>query len=164
MTNDNYIRHFKVLGKLAKLYDIAAADESDLETLLSTFVDQYATGTVASLPAILIFPNHTVAWSQAISAGATALQTVAKNAASAYLIDDDFTGDLTTTPAATTAAAVLTALATEMGAGVDNKTLTTKSSTGLVNFFDAILGSSGSWNTSGTPTYADGTYVVSTVV
>lgn len=166
MTDANYIRHFKVLGKLAKLYDTAAADSTTLETLLTTFVDQYATGTIASFPAVQLFPRYTTQWISAITAGPTALQSVAKNAAAAYLTSTDFTNDLTTEPTANTALAVLVALATEMGAGVDNKTLTTKASTGLVNFFDAIRGTAGSWNTAadGSADYKDSVYVVSTVV
>ena len=66
--------------------------------------------------------------------------------------------------------AVLTALATEMGAAVDNKTLTTKDTTGLVNFFDAILAANGAvagtWNTEADATadYQDSVYVVAAVV
>jgi hypothetical protein len=166
MTNNNYIRHFSVLGKLAKLYDLAIDGGGDFEDLLAAFVDQYADGTVLTLPAVKLFPTYQAQIVGAIANGTDALESIAKSAAMAYLIDPTFTGGLTTTPAAATASAVLAALQTEMGAGVDNKTLTTKASTGLVNFFDAILGSPGTWNTEADETadYKDSVYCVIPVV
>lgn len=166
MTDANYIRHFKVLGKLAKLYDDAGANDTAMRTLLATFVDQYAEGTSASLSAINIFPTYTRQWANAIGSSPASLQAIAVAAAGAYLISADFTADLTTTPSATTPAAVLIALATDMGAGVDDKTLSTEATSGLVNFFDAVQGAEGTWNTEddATADYKDSVYVVSAVV
>lgn len=166
MTGGNYARHFKVLGKLAKLYDVAAADESTLETLLSTFADQVATGGVASLPAVLQMGTYISRWNSAIDAGATALQRVAQDAAKAYLRSDDFIGDLTTVPDTNSIEDVLAALQTEIGAGVDNVTLGTLAATGLVHFFDSMLAAAGTWNTEADATadYRDAIYVVSAVV
>lgn len=166
MTNGNYIRHFKVLGKLCKLYDDANANSTAEGELLATFADQYSDGTEASLAAISLFPAYTSQWASSINNGASNLANIAINAAAAYLVNATFTDDLTTTPTTGTAAASLVALATDMGAGVDNKTLGTKTTSGLVNFFDAIAGESGTWNTESDATadYRDAVYVVSTVV
>lgn len=166
MLDANYARHFKVLGKLAKLYDLAAAQVTADNALLAAFVDQYADGTPASLPAVALFPAYTSQISNSISNGSANLKAVALSAAGAYLVNTTFTADLSTPIVGNTAAASLTALATEMSEGEDDKTLTTLASTGLVNFFDAIAGSAGSWNTEADATadYKDSVYVVSSVV
>lgn len=166
MDNANYIRHFKVLGKLCKLYDLASTQSSAQNSLLAAFVDQYADGTDASLPAVLLFPSYTSAWASAISGGPNAMKSLSLSAATQYLVGANFTDDLTTAPAGTSVSAVLAALQTEMGAGEDDKTLATKASSGLVNFFDTILGSSGTWNTEtdASADYKDSVYVVSAVV
>ena len=164
MLDANYLRHLKVLGKWAKLFDVAAADVTTLDTLLSTTVDQYATGTTDSLPAILLFPTFTNRFSSAIGQGATALQQVAKDAAKAYLISADFREDFVTSTPATpsSVASVLTALAAEMT--TDGKTFTTKTTTGFCLFFDSITETTTAFPQSGAPTYADSVYVVSTIV
>jgi hypothetical protein len=170
MLDANYIRHFKVLGKLCKLYDDATADVEPQQELLAAFVDQYADGVVDSLAAIRIFPQFTDRWSNAIANGPVGLQTIAQQAAIAYFQDPNFQGDLTTTPDSNSITDILTALQTEMGAGVDDKTLSTKDDTGLVNFFDSILESAGSpdgtWNTEADATadYKDSVYVVAAVI
>jgi hypothetical protein len=165
MTGANYIRNLKALGKLCFLYDNATAAALAQQTLRATTADQVADGTVTTLPAVDLFAQYDTQWKQGITAGATALQAVAIAFASSYLIDPTFTAGLTTTPTATTPVAVLTAFATEM-TSVDNKTLTTLAATGLVNFFDIIMGSAGSWNTAadGSADYKDSVYVVSAVV
>ncbi|HEY3320880.1 MAG TPA: hypothetical protein VGP72_10485 [Planctomycetota bacterium] len=164
MDNANHIRHLKVVGKLAKAYDNATADATAQEALLAAFVDQYADGTPASLAAIRLMPTYTSSWSGAIGSGSTAIQTMAVNACKAYLTDPNFTGDLTTVPAGNSAAAVLTAWAADTVA--DSKTLTTKGSSGIVNFLDAVAGASQTWNTAsdGSATYKDSVYCVATVV
>ena len=136
MTDANYIRHFKVLGKLAKIYDDAGADVSALNTLVAT------------------------------TSGPTALQSLAVSIGGQYLSLNLFYASLTTVPTSTTAVAALVALQAEMAAGVDNKTLSTETTSGLVNFFDAILGSEGTWNTAADASadYKDSVYVVSAVV
>ena len=164
MTGANFIRHFKVLGKLCKLYDDAAASESALETLLATTADQVATGTTAGATAVRIFARYYTQYENAIANGPEAMQALAISIATAYMTSDDFCNDLTTTPASRSIANVIAALETEMGAGVSNKTLSTETTSGLVNFFDTLKGSEGTWNTAGSPDYPDSTYVVSAVV
>jgi len=166
MTDANYQRHLKVLGKLARLFDTAGADDTAMKALLATFVDQYATGGAASLPAIEVFPTFTARWAAAITAGAAALKKVAQDAATAYLRSDDFVNDMTVAPSNNTVAAVLAALQTQMNAANDNKKFTTKSSTGLVNFFDSLLAAPGTWNTiaDASADYKDSVYVVDAIV
>jgi hypothetical protein len=164
MLDANYIKHFKALGKMCKMYDDAVADETAAKTLRATMYDQIADGTDASAWAVDIISSYRSRINNAISNGPTQIQGVMISLASAYLVNDGFVDDLTTQPASRTAANVLAALQTEMGAGVDDKTLKTKSSTGLVNFFDAILGEAGVWNTDNAPDYDDSVYVVSAVI
>ncbi|HEY3325132.1 MAG TPA: hypothetical protein VGP72_32055 [Planctomycetota bacterium] len=166
MDNANYIRHLKVLGKLADLFDKAVAAETDLTDLLEVFVEQYATGT-GSLSDVKKMPVYTNQWAGAITNGPTALRKVAIDAATAHLLDANFQDDLTTKPTNTSSvASVIAAFAIDMSGAKDNVTLTTKSAAGLVNFFDAIAGSSGTWNTAadGSATYKDSVYVVDTLV
>ena len=165
MTSGNYVRHFKVLGKLAKLFDIASAQTPDLNTLMARLYDQVATGETASLPGVLLLAQYVNSFQSAIARGPESLAALAKAMAEAYLISNDFVNDLTTTPTSRTGAAVLTALQTEMAAGLNNKTLTTLAATGLVNFFNQFSPTS-SWNTAADASadYKDSVYVVSTIV
>jgi hypothetical protein len=166
MTNGNYVRHLSVLGKLANLYDLAGADAPAINAGLAGMLDQVADGQTDSVAIALAFAQWGSQVSSAVTNGPTAVQTAMLNAARYYLTQSYFYSDLTTVPTATTPLAVLTALATEMGAGVDNKTLTTKASTGLVNFFDVIRGTNGTWNTAadGSADYKDSVYCVSAPV
>jgi hypothetical protein len=170
MLDANYQRHLKVLGKLCKLYDDAGADVPEQNALLAAFVDQYADGLTDSLAAIRIFPTFTSQWLSAIQGGPVAFQSIAIQGATAYFIDPNFTNDLTTVPASNSIVDVLTALQTEMSAGHDNKKLTTKTTTGLVNLFDHILENVGSpdgtWNTAADASadYKDSVYVVAGVI
>jgi hypothetical protein len=164
MTDANYQRFFKVLGKLAYLYDTATAENTALATLLATTADQVATGLSVDNPAVLMLAQNLGALSVALVNGPQAIQSQAIAIASAYLELPLFKAALTTVPTANTAAAILIALATEMTSVSTTKTLTTKSATGLVNFFDTIAGSSGSWNTAAPGDYPDATYCVSAIV
>lgn len=166
MTGANYQKHFKVIGKLAKLYDDAGADNTALLALFATTYDQVATGLAADLDALEILNQYTSRYRNAISNGAQALQTLAKNIATAYLQSDYFVDDLTTEPASRSIAVVVAALATDMSAAVDNVTLGTETTTGLVNFLDEVAGAEQTWNTEADATadYRDAIYVVSAVV
>jgi len=164
MTDANYIRHLKVLGKYCKIYDDADADATAQGVLIATTSDQIATGLAIDTPAVAMHGPYISSLTAAVSSGPTALKALAVQLAGQYLSLNLFYTSLTTVPTSTTAVAALVALQTEMGAGVDNKTLTTEGSTGLVNFFDTILGSEGTWNTAGPGDYPDATYVVSAVV
>lgn len=167
MLDANYVKHFKVLGKLCRLWDDASADESAMKLLIARTFDQVATGELPSYDPLLIVNSYTAALNSAVNNGAAALKTIAENVAATYLTSAVFRDDLTTTPGSPgSAKSVLEALQTDMGAGVDNKTLTDVASTGFVNFFDTVWDPSGSWNTEpdGTADYPDSTYVVITIV
>jgi len=64
MTNANYGKHLKNIGKLCYLYDQAAASTTAMNTLRATALDQAATGLSADL--ISRYQPH---WESAISAG-----------------------------------------------------------------------------------------------
>jgi hypothetical protein len=163
MTDANYIRHLKVLGKYCKLYDNATADITAQNLLLSTTCDQVATGLSVDLPAVLLQAGISQQWSGNIVNGATALQSTAINAASQYLTLALFRDSMTTVPASVTAAAVITAFVTELGE-TTTAWLSTETTSGLANFFDVISGAEQTWPGSGTNQYLDATYVVSTIV
>ena len=162
----NYEEHLKVFGKLALLNDDASADAAAMKLLISRLIDQYADGEVATWPTLQLLNPYTPSLYTAVNNGAEALKTLAQNMAAAYLTSAIFRDDLTTTPEnISSATSVLEALQTEMGAGVDNVTFTTKSSTGIVNFFD-LFEPTGAWNTAADETadYKDSVYVVLTDV
>ncbi len=167
MTDANYQKHLKVLGKLCKLWDDAGSDEDTQKELIARMFDQAATGELPSYPALLILNPYTAALDRSIVSGVVAQQATAKSMAEAYLKSSTFTDDLTTSvTGGVTGTTVLNALQTEMGAGEDNKTLTTSAATGFVNFFDTNWSPTGSWNTEADATadYKDSVYVVSTIV
>jgi len=164
MTDANYQRHLKALGKLCALFDAATASTAAANTLLATTADQFATGLVVDNPAVELLAQNLNSLQAAINSGPVAIQTQCVNIAASYLGLPLFISGLTTVPATSSAAAVLTALAAEMT--TDTKTLTTKSGTGLINFFDTIAGTAGAWNSAAdnVADYKDSIYVVSAVV
>lgn len=165
MDNADYDRHFKVLGKLCKFYDEASSQITEQTLRLARTEDQVATGASSSLPGVEVLNNHYNSLKSSITSGATAQQAAALAAATSYLKMTDFTDDLTTTP--TTLSSVndiLTALATDMAVGVDDKTLSVETTTGLINFFDILAGEELVWNDATAPDYDDDVYVVDTIV
>ena len=165
MLDANYIRHFKVIGKLCKMFDEAVSEETAQTLRLARLEDQTATGESASLPGVEVINAHYNALKAAITSGPTAMQSATVAAATSYFTGSDFRGDLVTeTPTNPSSVnAVLTAFAAEM---VDDpKTLTTESTTGLINFFDVIAAEELTWNDeSADPDYPDSTYVVDAIV
>lgn len=160
-----YEFHFKRLGKLAFMYQTALANDTSMTALLAVTLEEFADGLPDCIPSELTIEPYVVQMGANLTN--PALAAVAKNCGAAYLIADDFTKDLTTTIATPkNVATVLNALATEMSAGVDNKTLTTLAATGLVAFFNAYLPSPGTWNSASdaTANYKDSVYVTSTFV
>jgi len=167
MLDANYIEHCKVLGKICRLWDDGGLSLDDLKLLACRLWDQIATGESPSYDACLALNPFTAELNGAMQIGQTDVQRTAKRLAEAYLTDSVFYGDLTTTPGdPTSARSVLEALQTEMGAGEDDKTFTTKAATGLVYFFDTNWAPTGAWNTEADETadYKDSVYVVTTIV
>ncbi|MBI4719473.1 MAG: hypothetical protein HY763_16885 [Planctomycetes bacterium] len=142
MTPTNYDKHFKVLGKLCRIYDTGGPDTTAMQALVSTLYDQVATGTQASYNAVILLSQYAVGFAASIAKSGDGIKTDAVNAAKRYLIDALFLNDLTTVPAnPSDVPAVLAALRTEMGAG-------------------------GTWNTAADASadYKDSVYVVDAVV
>lgn len=161
MIAGNYQKHLKVLGKCAYLYDNATSQGDNEDDFISVFMQQVAAQQSSVINAA--FNTSFGALLRSVNVGARSQVTLARAMTEAYLAQSTISTDMTTTPSSSAAIDVLEALQTEMAAGQDNKTLTTAGSTGLVNFFDT-WSPTGSWNTSGTPDYADSTYVVNTYV
>lgn len=161
----NYQRHFKVLGKLAYLYDIAGSATSAENTVLATTADQIATGNPIDNPSVILFSSFTNSIQSAINSGPTVLQNLAKQIAGLYVQQSLFTSGLTTVPANNSPATILAALATEM-TSVDSKTLTTLASTGLCNFLDQVAIATVAWNQAADASadYKDSVFCVSAVV
>jgi hypothetical protein len=163
MLDAGYAKHFAAIGKLVYLWDTAGAQVATLETGAARFFDQIATGESASWPASKFFNPYTQSIADAIASGPVALQDRIKSLVGYYLTSPIFLADLETTPVnATQAKSVLEALIAEMAD--DSKTFTTAASTGFVHFFETLWSPAGSFGQSGTPTYADSTYCVATIV
>ena len=166
MEDANYQEHCKVLGKLCYLYDQAAAEEAATRLVISVFVDQYAAGDEPTYETVVLLCPFIAGLDSAVDNGAEVIQSRARTIATAYLTSSIFYGDLTTTPAnLNSAASVLTALQTEMGAGEDDKTFGTLAGTGFVHFFN-LWSPTGAWNTEADATadYRDAIFVVGTIV
>ncbi len=161
MDSANYVKHLKVLGKLCYIWDNSDPALTTQQTNISRLMDQTATGEAASLAATLLIGAFMPRLNDAITIGST-LRTAIEDATATYLTNALFTDDLTTDPTAGTAKAVLEAWITDFG--LDSKTLTTATTDGLVHFFEAVWSPTGSFPQSGSPTYADGTYVVQAIV
>lgn len=170
MTNGNYDRFCEILGKLCYVFDnsaalVAAQQLTQYRTLeQATQADQ----ETADLPEVLILANYQASWSSAIQSGPVQLQNLMKTIATKMLTSDDFIAALTTVPASSSINNVLNAWATDMGAGIDNKTFTNVASTGLVNFFNQLLtgGASVTWHTAvdASASFKDSVFVVNTII
>lgn len=160
MTNGDYARHLKFLGKLCYGFDNSAASISALTTLQATIMDQVADAALTSLPEVRLLCDYMGVWTSKLSSADGIRQTML-DIATALLTSADFISGLTTTPATHDIQDVLDAWKADFTA--NSKTLTTAGSTGLINFLDQ-LGDVSAWPSSGSPSYADGTYVVSAVV
>ena len=73
----NYVRHFKVLGKLCKFYDEASTEETAQLLRLARTEDQVATGESASLPGVEVLNTHYSSLKNSITTGVTAQKAAA---------------------------------------------------------------------------------------
>ncbi len=160
MTDADYLRHLKFLGKLCYGFDNSASSISALTTLQATTMDQVADAALSSLPEVRLLCDYMGIWTSKLSS-ADGIRQMMLDIAEALLTSADFIASLTNQPATNTIQAVLDAWKADFTA--NTKTLTTAGSTGLIHFLDQ-LGDVAAWPSSGSPTYADGTYVVSAVV
>lgn len=163
MTDPNYIKLFTILGKWCYAYDLCVAEATNLDTIIATIQDQIATGDPDENPVIDTFRQRIVQLENARDASGA---SVCQAAAFDFIRSPYFTSKMTVTPASTGIEDVLAAFQTQMGAGEDDKTLTTLHSTGLVNFFNSLLAAPGTWNTAadGSADYKDSVYVVEAVL
>ncbi len=161
MLDANYQRHLKIIGKNAYLYDYAGLAVASLKLLRATTYDQVADGTDESAPGVDVLSQYRSRWNSVVDGGPVAQRALALAIATTYMTGTDFTDDLTTQPTSRSIANVIAALETEMSAGVDNKTLGDVGAVGLAHFFNALKGSSGTWNTEddSTADYRDAVYV-----
>lgn len=164
MLDANYEKHLKVLGKLCYAYDQAVADLAGQELTAERFFDQVATGASGSWQNLLLASGFAPAWAAAMTNGSEAIKTLMSRLAGYYLTSAEFRDDFVVEAPAdpTSAQSVLVALIAELDA--DSKTLTTAAATGLVHFFETEWAPTGDFLQSESPSYADATYVVQTVV
>ena len=162
MTDGNYLILVKNVGKLAYIYDQAGSSQSAILTTLAAAWKQMALGTVASWQDILAYSTYASALNASLVNGN--LQAAIVNLAKQYLIDADVLSYFVHNPLAAGAsvAQVVAALVSEMT--TDSKTFTTDSSAGLVNFLEQVDAGASALPQSGSPTYADATYEVNTIL
>ena len=163
MTGGNYQLLFKVLGKLAKMYDAAGAGGIGTP-LAAVTVDQVADQDVWELDKIMSSFNQ--ALDGAINSAANAAaqqQALVLRIAGAYLLSETVNGYFTTPPDAATAALVVAALAAEMT--TNTVTVTTRAATGIANLLHVInAAASIPQAADASATYKDSVYCVSTLV
>ena len=170
MTNDNYIRHLKVLGKLVFVYDEASAQVDEHRDYLAVTCDQIATGLAIDNDALTALAANLPSWNLAISSGPESLKVRMTTLLEAYIKTAMFCDTIveTTVNANQSATVILQALAVEMD--TDTKTLTEQSylDHGLAAFFESEYASQTTWETpfpiDSPGSYPDETYVVGTIV
>ncbi len=160
MTDADYLRHIKFLGKLCYGFDNSAASISALTTLQATTMDQVADAALSSLPEVRLLCDYMGIWTSKLSS-ADGIRQMMLDIATALLTSADFIASLATAPATNTIQAVLDAWKADFT--LNSKTLTTAGSTGLIHFLGQ-LGSVSAWPSASPGTHPDATYVVSAVV
>lgn len=168
MTDANYQKHFKVIGKLALLYDYVGEVEATLEGYVAALYDQLWTGAQASYDAGVLLSGSAEALARTVvqaAGGTTSRKSQLAAMLRAYMTSAAFRDDVTIAPTdINDAADVAEALQFEMED--DAKTLGTEGSTGMVNFMETacvpVNGPSVGWTTESDATadYKDATYVV----
>ena len=169
MTDAKWQKHMKALGKLVRLWDLAAAQVSALKYTASAFVDQIATAAAdtdgTSWPVINAMSPYVGSLNSAFAAGPSAIQSVAAAMAQAY-ITNFVPADMTTQPSvAGSITSIITAMITEATSVSNTQTFTASGSTGFLHFIATVFaGYTGSFPTSGSPSLPDATYCVDAVV
>ena len=169
-------RHFCVLGKLCHLYDIASADESAMKLKTSKMWDQIADGAAGTYEVMDKLAPSQESLDAAILdtvEAATKIKTVAVNLAAKYLTSDACAGSLEWGVGEPQGpedpndpASVLICLKAVLDQAA--ATLTTESSTGLINFFESnwTIPAEPAWPQAAdeSATWKDSVYVVEDVV
>jgi hypothetical protein len=172
MTSGDYQATWKDLGKLADLLNaintaatatVAAATSAI--TKLPNIVLQAAKNadeTINAKYTSTITPNLAGALQNVSTSTFSGPLSQVINEAGLYLTSSTVIARFVHSTPAANLPAVLASLAAEMA--TDVVTLTTDAGAGLVNLLKTIGGSAQTWPQSGSPTYADGTYVTNTVL
>lgn len=162
MQDADYLRHLKALGKLVYGYDQAAANAATHRDIVAKTFDQVATGDADDNEALTIVAGQLSTWLSAIANGPAAIQALMKTLVEQYVRSTLFLDSFETGAplASMTTAAILTLFAAEMTE--DSKTFDTDGADGFANFFKTEYDVT--CPTAGSPTYADATYVVGTIV
>lgn len=163
MNDASYIRHFKVIGKLAFLYDVGGTNVAAENLAIATTADQIATALVIDNPAVALYGQNIGSLLNAVSVGSGNIQTICASLAAQYMALTLFTGSMTTVPTSLSAADLVAALITEMGL-TTTAWLTPTAATGIANFLNVVSGTVQTWPSSGTNQYTDAVYCVSAVV
>jgi len=127
ISNTNYDLLFKVIGKLAHIYDQTNAQQATTFTSTSYLLEQVADQSIWELDTI--FASSTYNMNSTVTSGN--LSTLAKTMATNYLLSKTVYAYFSVAPGTTIQSVVL---ALQAGLIADSKTLTTVSSTGIVNF------------------------------
>lgn len=166
MTVANYHRFLKFFGKLCYSYDLAAND-ARVQQISRTWeqigqpADEFANEAL-----MVTFGPYVTQWQNAVSAQNASINVILIAAVKAELISNDFISSIITVNGLAAMAnrdktnpiVIMEAFAAEMGA--DATTFTTKSSTGLVNFLNAVTGTVPvSFPTNDIPIFPDYLYV-----
>jgi len=161
ITSANYKLLFAILGKCAKMNDLAAAEITTDSGNGAVVIDQVADQNVLELDDI--FSNVSDPAVSPLVTGNTAKQYFWKQKAIAYLESDNVYAMFASgAPASQTYGDVLTALIAAMTA--DAETLTTLSSTGIVHFLNLLTGTTLALPQASPGTRPDSTYCVATLV
>ena len=163
MTNDNWIRHLKVIGKLAFMHDTAGTNVTAENLAIATTADQIATALVIDNPTVELFGQNVASLLNAVTSGSSRIQEICVTLAAQYMALPLFTSSMTTVSTSLSAADLVTALITEMGL-TTTAWLTPTAATGIANFLNIVSGSVQTWPSSGTHQYEDSVYAISEVV
>lgn len=163
MTDPNYIKHFRNIGKFAFIWDYCNEWPTNQNLYLARLADQIATGEPEDNALVSMIGLQFPGWLAAINIGPTTLQARIRQAFNAYLLNPAFQADIETELTASGKAdLVLIDFQNELIA--DTKTLSVKGTTGIVNFLEAMYAPIDPWPTDADPDYPDGTYVTATVL
>jgi hypothetical protein len=162
MTNGNYTAVLPIIGKFAYAYFQASADQATQQQILEATISQTSKpDTLAALPATLLVAQAAAQWNQNINSGPVALQNTILSLATNYVTSADFISRVVSVPASKTVVGVMNAWAADMV--TDSKTFTTNAGPGLIAFLNTLSPGT-TIPPSGTPSYADSTYYVETIV
>ena len=168
MLDADYVKLATIMGKLARFYDQAGSQTADQQLRLARWADQYADGTAASVPQVILFGPSLPSCESAIQSGSVSIQNWAKGQAIQYLTSSDFTirfvANIPANPNDVTV--VLASLVLEMTTNSKTYTTIPGPATGISNFLNQVAGSVLSLPTAAdaSASYKDSVYATDTIV